>query len=45
VARRLFALRDEAGARWDPDADAAALPSLDAFSREALRALGYLGAE
>ena len=45
AVRRLFELRDAAGARWDPDPDAEGQPSLDAFSREALRALGYLGAE
>ena len=45
AVQALFALRDEAGARWQPAEGKPAEPSLDSFSREALRALGYLGAE
>jgi arylsulfatase A-like enzyme len=44
ATERLFAIREQAGARWELGEGEAA-PGLDAFSREALRALGYLGAE
>jgi arylsulfatase A-like enzyme len=44
ATQRLFALRQQAGAIWQPVQGEEA-PGLDAFSREALRALGYLGAE
>lgn len=46
AVHRLFALRDRAGAAWPEAGDGEeAMPGLDGFSREALRALGYLGAE
>jgi arylsulfatase A-like enzyme len=45
AAQRLFELRAQAGAVWQADPASAGEPSLDAFSREALRALGYLGAD
>jgi arylsulfatase A-like enzyme len=45
AVRRLFSLRVAAGARWEQDPEASDQPGLDAFSREALRALGYLGAD
>ena len=46
AARAVFDLRDEAGARWPEPEDVGSVePGLDGFSREALRALGYLGAE
>jgi hypothetical protein len=43
AVRALFELRDASGARWQAATDGTAGPGLDAFSREALRALGYLG--
>ena len=45
AARRLFDLREQAGATWSPPEGEPLAPSMDSFSREALRALGYLGAE
>jgi len=45
AVRALFDMRDQAGARWDLPDGAPLDPSLDSFSREALRALGYLEAE
>ncbi len=45
AAQRLFTLRERADATWQAPEGAALEPSLDGFSKEALRALGYLGAE